>query len=377
MLKIALLAPTTLPSRRANTIQVMKMAQGIYAAGHGVCVIAPRAPAAGWTEPTWAELAAHYGLREVIDVTWVPVTPRLRSYDFGFPALRQAQAWGAQVIFTRHPQAAAIASLYGLPTVLEIHDFPQGMAGPLLFRAFLRGNGARRLVSISQALLDDLTRRFTIPAGLSTLVAPDGVDAERYAGLPGAAESRSALGLPERFTAGYTGHMYAGRGVDHILKIAAALPEVTFLLVGGNPVDVERCRAKAAGLTNVVITGFVPNADLPLYQAACDTLLMPYQRKIAASSGGDIAAYLSPMKLFEYMACGRAILSSDLPVLREILNEGSAVLLPPDDVAAWVRALQDLRSRPAQAEALSRTARQDVQVHTWQARAERIFDGLR
>ena len=42
------------------------------------------------------------------------------------------------------------------------------------------------------------------------------------------------------------------------------------------------------------------------------------------------------MKMFEYMAAGRAILSSDLPVLREVLNEENAILLPPDEPAAWV-----------------------------------------
>ena len=90
-----------------------------------------------------------------------------------------------------------------------------------------------------------------------------------------------------------------------------------FLIVGGEPQDVEnlRQRVRVIGLKNVILTGFVPNARLPLYQAACDVLLMPYQRQVAASSGGDIARYLSPMKLFEYMACERPIISSDLPVL--------------------------------------------------------------
>jgi len=94
---------------------------------------------------------------------------------------------------------------------------------------------------------------------------------------------------------------------------------VSFLLAGGEPEDVAALREKSAnlGLSNVILTGFIPNADLPIYQAACDILLMPYQSQVAASSGGDIARYLSPMKLFEYLACGKPILSSDLPVLRE------------------------------------------------------------
>jgi glycosyltransferase involved in cell wall biosynthesis len=100
---------------------------------------------------------------------------------------------------------------------------------------------------------------------------------------------------------------------------------------------------------------------------------MPYQRNVSASSGGDIARYLSPMKLFEYLACGRPILSSDLPVLREVLNPKNAVLLPPDEIEAWVAAIRELRHNPAQCAAMAAQAQQDVQQYSWEARAARIL----
>ena len=78
---------------------------------------------------------------------------------------------------------------------------------------------------------------------------------ERYTVLPDAHSARKALGLPERFTAGYTGHLYPGRGVDHILNIAARLPKISFLLVGGNPGDVAKYQKIAADLKNVIFTG--------------------------------------------------------------------------------------------------------------------------
>ncbi len=118
----------------------------------------------------------------------------------------------------------------------------------------------------------------------------------------------------------------------------------------------------------------MPNAELPLYQAACDVLLMPYQQKVAASSGGDIARYLSPMKLFEYLACQRPIVSSDLAVLQEVLNPQNAILAPADDPAAWERAIQSLRSDPELRNRLASQARQDAQRYTWETRARRILE---
>ena len=60
--------------------------------------------------------------------------------------------------------------------------------------------------------------------------------------------------------------------------------------------------------------------------------MMPYGKMVAGSSGGNIAEVSSPMKMFEYMASGRVILTSDIPVLREVLNENNAVFYIPEDI---------------------------------------------
>lgn len=384
-MKITLIAPSHLPARRANTVQVMKMAQALRQTGWQVQVIVPGLPPAPVSR---VELAQHYGLAEAsFPVEWLPRRGILRGYDFGWQAVRRARANGAQIIYTRHFQSAAFASLSGLPTVLEIHDLPTGGAAAALVRLYLAGKGAARLVFISNILARDFQLKFMYPK-IEQLaqVAPDGIDLERYCDLPEPAAARLALvdegklaDLPENsFTAGYTGHLYAGRGVELLLELAARLPQVHFLLVGGEAQDIQRvqAQAQAAGLANLHLTGFVPNAGLPRYQAACDTLLMPYQRQVSASSGGDIARYLSPMKMFEYMASGRPILSSSLPVLREVLNENNAVLLEPDNVFAWEQALIDLMQNPDRGAALAAQARRDVQRYTWIERARLIFDEL-
>lgn len=382
-MKIALIAPTALPARRANTIQVMKMAQALASCGHTVRLAAPLPPGEAGGPVRWEELTRLYGLQPGeaarFSIEWLPARPALRRYDYAWRALRWARGWGAGVLYTRLPQAAALASWQGFPTVFEAHDLPQGRMGPFLFRSFLAGSGKRRLVVITQALAADLAGRYDLPAGPPfTCVAPDGVDLARFAALPAPEAARRKLGLPEAFTAGYTGHLYAGRGAELLLDVAGRLPGVRFLLAGGEPADVARVQAQVEqrSLQNVTLTGFIPNLDLPIYQAACEALLMPYQRRVAASSGGDISRYLSPMKLFEYLACGRAVLSSDLPVLREVLNERNAVLLSAEDRQAWADALQALQADPERRGSLANQARQDAAQYTWEARAVKILEGL-
>ena len=372
-MRIALIQPSTLPAQTANSIQRMKMAQAMASLGHDVRVfVAGSDPGIGWDG-----LARHYGLQHKFDLEWVPSLPALRRYDFAICSVERAGAWGADLLYSRLPQASAWAAMHGLPTLFEVHEAPTGFMGPWLMRRFLRAPGARRLVTITQALADKIATEYPLPARADFLqVAPSGVDMERYADLPAPSAARQSLGLPEAFTVGYTGHFYAGRGLDLFLELAAALPEMRFLLVGGKEADVQTARQRAAGLGNLTLTGFVLNAELPRYQAAADVLIMPYGRQVSGSSGGDIAPYFSPMKMFEYLASARPIIAGDLPVLREVLTDENAIILPGHDSAAWDAALRNLAGDPARREALAAAARRAAGQYTWEQRSQRMLDGL-
>jgi glycosyltransferase involved in cell wall biosynthesis len=208
-------------------------------------------------------------------------------------------------------------------------------------------------------------------------VAPNGVD-QRYSNLPDPPEARRQLGLVDSFTAVYTGQFYRGRGIELMTELARRNPSVTFLWAGGEPEAIDHWRQalSRSGIPNIHLMGFVPNARLPLVQAAGEVLLMPYARTISVSSGGDTAAFASPMKMFEYLAAGRVILSSDLPVLREVLNAENAVLLPPEDPEAWNAALQAVMAQPERAARLAARAREDARRYTWLERARASLAGL-
>lgn len=385
-MRVAVIAPSEIPAIRANTMQVMKMCQAIAGLGHELRLAVPApGPARAVDDARWSELARHYGLRRRFEMDWLAAVPQFKRYDFGFRSIGWARSWNADLLYTRLPQAATIGSMLGMPTIYEVHDLPRGFMGPLLFRAYLRGRGKRRLVAITHSLLDDLGEKFGAPVDEPfSLVAPDGVDLSRYADLPGREEARRSIAEKLRISlseqemlAGYTGHLYRGRGMELMLAAAACLPEVVFLLVGGEPKEVERLRAQVwqQGLGNVILTGFIPNAELPVYQAACDMLLMPYQQRVAASSGGDIARYLSPMKLFEYMASGRPILCSDLPVLREVLEQDFTIFLPSDEVGSWVAAIQSLSKDARRRTDLGEAARLNATQYSWESRARKILEG--
>jgi glycosyltransferase involved in cell wall biosynthesis len=368
-MKIAAIAGSTIPSDTANSIQVMKACSALAQLGHELTLLVP-----GHRPSPLLHLKTHYGLQTEFLIEWLSSSSRRM---FTWEAVRQARALGAELVYSWFPQSAVFGLLRGLPVVYEIHIQPTGIFGPVWHRAFADVRGRKRLVSITRALVQLLERDFHMHfPPQDVVIAPNGVDLERFDSLPDPITARRQLGLREAPTVICTGHLYAGRGAGLFLELASSLPHVQFVWVGGRPEDITNWKQRA-GADNITFTGFIPNQNLPLYQAAADILLMPYSRSIMGSSGSaDSAAVASPMKMFEYMAAGRVIVSSDLPVIREVLTEANAVFCTPDQSREWKIVIESLLADEARRTALGKQARLDVQGYTWVSRARRILNGF-
>ena len=376
-MKIAVITNSRIPSLTANSIQAMKVTQALMQLNHDVKMFAP-AESESVSKET---LLSHYGLRLIPDLELLPSIKRLKRFDFIFHAQRAAKRFNADLIYTWLPQSAVIGLWAGYPVVLEMHADVSGKMGAWWLRQFWKANGKtpRRMTVTTAALRNALERsaKFQFKND-SVLIAPNGVELEKYDGLPNPPEARHQLNLPEELTVGFTGHIYPGRGADLLFELAKQMPQVNFLWAGGTPelVDFWRTKLTEANIKNVTMTGFVKHEHIALYQAASDVLLMPYSRSIEASSGQNIAEVINPMKMFEYMASGRAIVSADLPSIREVLNEGNAVFCEPADVGKWRSAIESLLADEPRRRELGTQARNALRVEqlTWVKREERILN---
>jgi len=371
-MKIAYIAPSTLPSETANSVQVMKVCQALTQLGNEVHLLVP----AG--QPTsFAELQKHYGVSAEFQITWMKASPSLRKLDFAWNAVSAAHRQHVDLVYTRLVWVALIALKRGLPVILEMHELPGGRFSPWLYQRYVANDGQKLTVFITHALQQLIEANLHIQhPDAESCIAPDGVDLERFADLPEPAVARKTLGLQEKITALYSGGFFPGRGIENLYELAKKFPAVQFIWIGGKPAQVNEWKQKlsAAGLNNVILTGYVANSQLPLYQAAADILLMPYQRKVAGHSGGDIAQVTSPMKLFEYLASGRAILTADLPVLREVLSESNAVFYAPDDLEAFFSQFDQLVRDPSLRQLLADAARQEARRYAWKERMQSILN---
>jgi glycosyltransferase involved in cell wall biosynthesis len=373
-MKIGCITTSIIPSKTANSIQAVKVCHALKQCGQDVHLWVPE-----FQRADWQEIASIYGISDRFEITWIPFDQRLKQYDFSYKAVNQAIDWGADVIYTWALQAAFLGNMLRKPIAMEFHDFPMGFMGPKLFRMLMRLPAEKLIMTTTRALAEGIEQRYRISFDPDDLqIAPNGTDPERYDGLPSPAMSRKNLGLPSGFTVGYTGHFYPGRGMDLLTAIAKALPRINFLWVGGMDKHIAPWKETLASqdIQNVTITGFIPNSQLPQYQAAADILVMPYAQKIEGSSGGNIAPVINPMKMFDYLSAGRPIIASNIPVFHEVLNSNLAVFCDPDDAEAWSSAIEMLSKDRLLRQSMRVAALDTAEKYSWKNRATRSIAKL-
>jgi glycosyltransferase involved in cell wall biosynthesis len=188
-------------------------------------------------------------------------------------------------------------------------------------------------------------------------VMPNAVWLQRFDGLP-------ATGTREPPVAVFAGALRPWHGVETIADAWRQLgPEAPPLRVIGDGPGRDALVAVGAELM-----GTVPHADVARLLSEADIGLAPY--------APDAPSYFSPLKLFEYLAAGLAIVAADIPGIRDIVGEDGALLMPPGDAGALARAVARLASNRAERISLGRRARALAELHTWERRARRILDAV-
>jgi len=206
------------------------------------------------------------------------------------------------------------------------------------------------------------------------LMASLGVNEERYKNPLDMQTAREKLNLPLDIPIiTLIGDLYEGRGAEILIECAVRMKNILFLLVGATEKDLERLNKlkNEKSAQNVKIVKYVPPKDVPLFEWASDILVMPYTTKTLTHN------IMSPLKMFEYLAARRPIVSSDFPPLRDVLiHKWNAWLVPPEDVTELCKALEIILSNKILKENLSENAWNTALKFTWKNRAEKILSAI-
>ncbi|MDB5189507.1 MAG: hypothetical protein JWL82_464 [Parcubacteria group bacterium] len=262
--------------------------------------------------------------------------------------------------------------LLGYPVFVEIHDFYESSQGWVNRLVFKRASGLIVTNTLKRAHIHDA---YGVP--LNRMIhQPNAVEYDFFHIPLPAVEARAALGLPQdKRLVLYTGHLFSWKGVDTLALAAAHLPDdIHTYFVGGTPEDrmVLEAFVREHALPRIEFLPHQEHARIPLFLRAADILVLPNTAREAASKYET-----SPVKLFEYMSSGIPIVASDLPSIRDIVNEDEVAFFMPDDPESLAKVIGETLEDKADAASRAEHAARHAQKLSWASRAAAIAGLIR
>ena len=232
---------------------------------------------------------------------------------------------------------------------------------------------ARKIICVSEPAKQHLIQTWDVDPE-KIVVVPNGVDIELFtATFSNSQAVRAQLGLSNQPVVMFVGGFQPWHGLENLVEsfaqVVRLVPEAILLLVGDGPIRsaIEQKSAELGLADRVIITGFVPHDRIPEMLAIADVVTAPYPRL-------PEEMWFSPLKLYEYMAAGKAIVASKEGQISDVIQDGcTGLLVEAGDVEGLAQALIKLLEAPAERERLGQNARrQAVKQHSWEQYIRRL-----
>jgi len=384
-MKLTYIATSVIPAHKANAKQVMKMCQAFKQLGNEIELVIPvrfggvRIKANPFE---YYNIPERFKITKIFSLDLIPFEKVIGHLGFWVQNISFSLLTGfylffkkADFIYSRDHFTLFLLTYLGFSKKLawEIHSFPKNINW-FHQRLFKKIN---KLVVISHGLKEELVKQGVKEEKI--LVASDAVDLSEFENNLTKESIRQKFNLPlDKKLIGYVGTLKtlkASKGIDTLIESLKFIePETLLAIVGGEEEDVNFYKkiAQAESLENrVLFIGQVKSQLVPQYLKAFDVLVMPFPNL------PHYALYMSPLKLFEYMASQRPIVTTDLPSIREILDDQSTVFIQPDSSEALAKGIEQVLIDSDLAQSVAGQAYQKVQNYTWSKRANMILNYIK
>lgn len=366
-MEIVFASRATIPYPAANGISIVHFCNGLAKLGHEVTL------ALGWK--VWRKKYMHISLEDYygLDVDF-KVKRFFELPKVGFNIVGKIIDFAENkdpLIITRDLCFVEPALRRGLICILDCHQlFSPADLSKIEF--MLENDLGRGLVTVTETMRDHLISELSsgVPRN-KIIVAPNGLDCQRLLSL----EIPEERGLSSNSPAvGYMGSFFPGKGLEVIVPLAERMPDTRFVVCGPEATMQPDVKKRLLGIGNLEYKGYVRPAGILYCLSEFSVALLPNQPSVFIKRH-DIGSVTSPVKLFEYMAAGRAIVASDLPVIREVIKDGEdGLLVGHDDLDGWEGAVRLLLADNKLRIRLARRARQRAaEEYSHEARARKVL----
>jgi len=381
-MKLIYIINARIPNQKAHGYQVCKMCEEFACNDIKVELWIPTRHDQIKQDPfIFYDLARNFKIKKIKSFDFLKFYKYLGKYSFWLQSILYLakllfkKVNKESVIYSRNPEIAWLFSMRCRKVIFEAHRWSKKA---WLYKFLIKH--AAVIITVTNEM-----KKIFINNGFSKnkiLIAPDGVDLKKFDISITKEQARRKTKLPlEKLILGYTGSfktMGEDKGIIDIFKAIKILllsyPNIFFVAVGGNEDDIQEHQkiAKNIGVSNnIALLERVSMNRLAIYQKACDILLMPFPYT------RHYAYYMSPLKMFEYMASKRPIIASGLQSVREILNKNNAVLVKPGDYKDLADGIEKVIIDKAFGNRLAEQALKDVLEYSWKERANKILNFIK
>jgi glycosyltransferase involved in cell wall biosynthesis len=379
-MKLVYIANARIPTEKAHGIQIMKMCEALAQCDANnankankieVELVVPRR-----FNPIKIDPFEYYDAERVFKIKRLPcldlVYFGLEKFGFLIQTITFLISAKIYLFFKRYDILYTREQLTGLffnNYVLELHSLPKKLNW--FYKKIWKK--AKSFIALASFIKNEL-----VDAGFdrnNILVSPNGVDFEKFDLKIKKEDARKKIGFPlDKKIVLYAGSFYLHdwKGIDILLNADKFLnDEYLLVLLGGSKEEIELIKINYK-LSNILLIEKRSHREIPVYLKSADVLVLPNKK------GNYISEkYTSPLKLFEYMASGAPIIASDLPSIREILNENNAVLVEPNNAEKLAEGIKKVLLNKDLADKISKQAFKDIQEYTYQKRAEKILEFIK
>ena len=370
-MKIHYLATANIPSRTANSLQIIKMCEAFSLIGHNISLIVPNLICNN------NSIKNYYDLRKKIKIYKVGIKKKylsgIDSILTPIMILKKSLSLGNDIIITRNLVISFFLIILKKKHIFEIHDdlMIGGKKLSYIFKLFnlLNSKSILKLVFITHELKKYIKKKYNY-SNNNFEILPDATDIK--------SEKNFKIKILEKKKIGYFGSIYNSRGIPLIIKLSKIDKNNDYFIYGGSKSEVKKIIIHES--ENLKIYPQISFKKVKKIIKKMDILLMPYTNKATISGDyGNIINFMSPMKMFDYLGAGKIIISSNIKVLREVLIDNFNSILIKDflNIYKWKEQIDKVNLKKKKYLKIKKNAILTSLKFTWKKRAVKILKEIK
>ena len=365
-LKIFYIAEFTLPSTSAYSIQVLKMCDQLSKFAKKTFLFLP------FVDQRYLNknLRKEYNIKYKFKTQSIFKNKKNMNFFYRiffalkvFFIISKAYKKEKCVIVSRSIISSLVLSLFQIKNYLELHHDLKGFTKHIF--KLTNFNFVKR--NINYILLHRNLLTLYPHKKKNYLILDDAVDLRHFKKF-----KKINLKNKNSFACSYFGSLTKGKGIEIIDSLSKKLKNIQFHVYGDLNFYNEKINNENK---NITFYGHIPYSKIPKYMSKYDVCLMPYLKKVSVrSSNLETSKYMSPLKLFDYLASCKIIIASNLNVYSHILkNNFNSILIPYNSENIWCKKIIEVRNNIKKYSFLKKNAYKTALKFTWEQRTKKII----